>query len=51
MITENNKIKCDVCGKFIKPEDHKTVFTPDSYYTEEKILDYDKDCYEKYGTQ
>ena len=46
MITKNSKVKCDVCGKFVKTEDHKTVFTPDSYYTDEKIQDFDKECYE-----
>ena len=51
MITENNKIKCDRCGKFVKHEDHKTVFTPDSYYTTEQIEDYDSNCYKKIAIQ
>jgi hypothetical protein len=49
MITINNKIKCDGCGKFIKSESRKTIFVPDSYYTEEQNLDYDAECYKKYG--
>jgi RNA-binding protein YlmH len=48
MITINNKIKCDACGKFIKSEDRKTIFIPDSYYTTEQSEDFDLICFEKY---
>lgn len=45
MITKNNKIKCDICGKFISISNRVTVYTPDSPLSIENIEDYDITCY------
>lgn len=43
-------MKCDGCGRFIKPEDvASSKFIPDSDYSREEELFHCKSCFEKYG--
>ena len=40
MITDNGRIKCDLCGKFIplNGEELECEYTPESEYTKEEII-------------
>jgi hypothetical protein len=50
MITKNYNVKCDLCGKFIKMNNIKTRFIPESIchgYTDEINEQYHEECYDK----
>jgi hypothetical protein len=48
MITLNSRIKCDICGKFIRDINIAHVyFVPDSDVSTEELNHYCKKCYVK----
>lgn len=53
MLTKNNQIKCDVCGKFIAVDDlieqkaSHYLLTPDSEFTTEDYESYHNSCLKK----
>lgn len=51
MVTKNNAITCDICGKFMSPDAPiSTKFTPDSPFSEEKLETYHRDCLGSMGS-
>ena len=53
---KGNQIRCSICGKFIAYKDFiedkiKTLFVPDTYYTEERTEFSHKECIIKNNTK
>lgn len=47
MVTSNGRVKCDICGRFIKVNKMVNGYQPDSAFTAERSEQYHKECFVK----